>query len=168
MRLLVSFAFAIALSSCNDPVHDAEVQALGPEDPNVPKGELHRPGQPCLVCHDNFSIGGTVYQDDLTTPMNGATVTLTDSTGSQGVATTNAAGNFFLRTSDWKPVFPIGTYTASDGTNVIAVSIVGSDQNNTAQMITHIGRDGSCATCHFGSGPSSSSPGPVYVTVVTP
>jgi hypothetical protein len=158
----------VVFAACADPVNSAERTALGPEDPSVPPGELHRPGQPCLVCHDNFSVAGTVYNEDLVTPFEGATVTLTDASGSQWDATTNSAGNFFVRKSDWTPVFPIGTYTASDGTNVVGVSIVGADPNNTAQMITKIGRDGSCCACHRPDGPSTSSPGPIYVTTGAP
>ena len=52
----------------SNPVHDNEVAALGPEDPSVPPGPDHRPGQPCLVCHGGsgpasaqFAVGGTVY-----------------------------------------------------------------------------------------------------------
>ncbi len=164
MRILGMMALVIA---CNDPVHDAEVAALGPEDPSVPKGPLHRPGQPCLLCHDNFSVAGTVYEDDLMTPYDQATVTLIDAVGNQTQATTNEAGNFYVLESDWKPVFPIGSYTDDAGNNVVGVSIVGNDPQNPAQMMTHIGRDGSCATCHFGSAPTADSPGPVYVTTGT-
>lgn len=158
------FVLVLALAACVDPVRSAEQSALGPEDPNVPRGEMHRPGQPCLVCHDDFAIAGTIYNEDLTTPFDGAVVTLTDATGSQAQATTNAAGNFIIKKSDWTPVFPIGSYVGSDGTSVLGVTVVGDDPNNPAQMVTAVGRNGSCAGCHFGSGHSSDSPGPVYVT----
>ena len=158
----------LALIACADPVNDAIVASLGPEDPSVPKGELHRPGQPCLACHGNFSIGGTIYNEDRVTPFSGATVTLIDAVGSQTVATTNSAGNFYVRKSEWTPTFPIGAYMASDGTNVIGVTVTGTDPNNVAQMVTHIGRDGSCASCHFGAAASTTSPGPIYITTVTP
>jgi hypothetical protein len=62
-----AFALGLAAVGCDDPVHDDAVTALGGEDPNVPIGALHRPGQPCLVCHGGsgpaalaFSVGGTV------------------------------------------------------------------------------------------------------------
>lgn len=71
---LASFAGAAvvaAIAGCStDPVHDAEVAALGPEVPGMPKSlyEYHRAGQPCLVCHGGegpahtqFSFGGTVF-----------------------------------------------------------------------------------------------------------
>ena len=142
-RLLISI---VLLAACADPVQSAESAALGPEDPNVPKGETHRPGQPCLVCHSDFAIAGTIYQDDLTTPVEGATVSLVDASGSQFQATTNSAGNFIIRKSDWQPVYPIGSYVDSSGNGVIGVTVVGSDPTNPPQMITHIGRGGSCAS----------------------
>ncbi len=151
----------LMLVGCNDPVQDAEIAAL-PDDPSPP-GELHRPGQPCLLCHSDFAVAGTVYNSDLMTPYNAAQVNLIDAVGSQVQATTNSAGNFFIRTSDWQPVFPIGTYTNDAGMAVFGVTVVGTNPNNPAQMITHIGRDGSCASCHVGS-PSASSPGRVYLS----
>jgi hypothetical protein len=157
----------VALVACADPVHDAEVTALGPEDPNVPPGPLHRPGQPCLVCHSDFSVAGTVYNEDLVTPFSGATVTLVDAIESMTQATTNSAGNFYVLESDWKPVFPIGSYE-TDGGAVFGVTVVGADPNSPSEMLTHIGRDGSCASCHFGAAPSGDTPGPVYVTTGTP
>lgn len=159
-----SILLAVVLLACADPVKSAEQSALGPEDPSVPRGEFHRPGQPCLVCHDDFSIAGTVYNEDRTTPFEGATITITDSQGNQAQATTNSAGNFIIRKSDYKPAFPIGTYTDSNGNSVIGVTIVGTDPNNSAQMITQIGREGSCNMCHSPDGPSPTSPGPIYIT----
>ncbi len=163
-RALLVFAMMVA---CADPVKSAEQTALGPEDPSVPKGELHRPGQPCLVCHDDFAAAGTVYQDDLVTPFEGATVTLTDAVGSQASATTNAAGNFVIRKSEWKPTFPIGTFTDGNGNTVFGVSVVGSDPNNAAQMITQAGRDLGCNSCHQPDR-TASSPGPIYITTGAP
>jgi hypothetical protein len=116
------------------------------------------------LCHSNFSVAGTVYNEDLMTPFPNATVTLTDSSGSQFQATTNSAGNFIVRSSDWVPVFPIGTYVDDAGNSVFGVSIIGSNPNNPAQMITHIGRDGSCGSCHVGTSKSPSSPGHIYLT----
>jgi hypothetical protein len=149
--------------ACGDPVQSAQRDALGPEDPSVPRGELHRPGQPCFVCHDNFAAAGTIYQEDLVTPFEGATVTLTDAAGSQATATTNSAGNFIIRKSEWKPTFPIGSYTDGNGNAVFGVAVVGTDPNNSAQMITQIGRDLGCNACH-GPARTASSPGPIYIT----
>src|SRR4051794_4421968 len=67
--LLASTAGPLAFVSCGDPVSDARIAALGPEDPGVPPGPLHRPGQPCVVCHSRqgpaspFLVAGTVYSE---------------------------------------------------------------------------------------------------------
>jgi hypothetical protein len=142
---LVGAALTGASAACSgDPVHDNEVSALGPEAPGVATGPLHRPGQPCLVCHGGsgpastqFAVAGTVYQAQYGAgvPQNGASVTVVDANGSQASATTNAAGNFYVLQSQWAPTFPV---------HVPAVAY-GAD---SAYMTTHIGRDGSCAICH--------------------
>src|SRR5262245_50333962 len=53
---------------CTDPVRQAQIDKLGPEDPAVPVGPDHRPGQACVLCHSEggpasskaFAIAGTV------------------------------------------------------------------------------------------------------------
>jgi hypothetical protein len=134
-----------AIAACDeDPVHDNEVTALGPEAPGVPPGPTHRPGQPCLVCHGGsgpatveFAVAGTIYQAQSgeVVPQNGATITVVDTNGSQATATTNSAGNFWVIESDWTPTFPVHVEAVAYG-------------NVSDSMFTHIGRDGSCATCH--------------------
>jgi hypothetical protein len=160
MLFLASVAAGIIASvgvvACVDEVHDQEVAALGPD--TGPNGPTHRPGQPCLVCHggegpakEQFSVAGTVYEDqgggDAAV---GAVVTVEDVTGRTLSPTTNAAGNFFITNSDWAPSYPTSmTVTSSDGT----VQDV---------MLSHVSRDGSCASCHtLTAGPTS--PGPVYL-----
>jgi hypothetical protein len=144
------------VSSCVDETHDAEVKALGPEDPTVPPGPLHRPGQPCVTCHggsgpasQQFSLGGTVYLvKGQTMPAANATVTIEDSTGAVGTTQTNSAGNFYITVQQWQPRYPLWPQV-----------VLGSD---TQMMSTHIGRDGSCADCH-GPTASPTSIGPVYL-----
>src|SRR5689334_11225211 len=66
---LASTALAAALlAGCGNPVQDARIAALGPEDPNVPPSNVHRPGQPCLLCHGPYkgaspemTVAGTIY-----------------------------------------------------------------------------------------------------------
>jgi hypothetical protein len=133
-------------------VHDARVDALGPEAPGVPAGPTHRPGKPCLACHGGqgpsdveLAVAGTIYQTAAldSPPLIGATVTIFDATqqpdgGTPRTAVTNAAGNFYIRKTDWSPFFPL---------HDISVSYQGLD--NPTAMHTNVGRDGSCGSCHF-------------------
>ena len=149
-----------ALGACFvDPVHDNEVSALGGEQQGVPPGPTHRPGQPCLVCHGGsgpanvqFSAGGTIFESQTgapAVPLPGATITLVDTNRSFGTGTTNAVGNFYVLQSDWAPTFPV---------HVDAVAYAGV----STPMLTHIGRDASCATCHYDpAGPET--PGHVFL-----
>lgn len=146
-RTLAGALFAgLALGSSCDPVYNEQVAALGGEAPNVRHGPLHRPGQPCLVCHDGtlgnpsaFSVAGTVYTDPAPAaakPAVGAEVTMTNvSDGKSFTATTNAVGTFYVLPSQWTPVYPF-TVTVRGGTQ-------------KACMTSHVGRNGSCASCHF-------------------
>lgn len=154
--------FALALVAC-DPVHADQVDALGGETAGVRKGPLHRPGQPCLVCHDGalgdppeFSVAGTIFQtQDKTAAASGALVTLTGSDGRSTTTTANQAGNFYLSPNEFTPAYPMKVSVTYGGVKV--------------DMVSRIGRDGSCATCHTSkAGPSSA--GPVFVPAdgVTP
>ena len=158
-------ALAALGTACGDPAHDDDVASLGPEG-SAPPGPLHRPGQPCVVCHGGrgpakaqFSLGGTIY-DSPYDPMSksnvlsAVNVTLTDSTMKTHKTATNAAGNFFVHVDEWAPAYPVHVqldYT--DGT--------------TQTMVTHIGRDGSCAGCHHDPS-GTASPGHVYLLPMTP
>lgn len=164
MRLMFAFALAFmllmgaALAAC-DPVHSNGVDALGGEAPGVRTGPLHRPGQPCLLCHDGrpgdppeFSVAGTVFANPTDrTPAPNADVELTDSTGATVVATTNSAGNFYLTQGELTPAYPM--------------KVVVRYQGRAAKMLSSIGRDGSCAGCHVDpAGPSS----PGHVSAIDP
>jgi hypothetical protein len=159
--LLSVLAGACAL----DPIHQSEVDALGGETPGVPQGPFHRAGQPCTVCHgpegpasQRFSLAGTVFAGlDRTVGVDQAEILMVDALGSSpppGSVITNCVGNFFVPPEVWTPAYPIrvAVSTASGG----------------AEMIAHIGRDGSCASCH--ADPAGlASPGHVYVaTSATP
>ncbi|HEX4514397.1 MAG TPA: hypothetical protein VH054_12695 [Polyangiaceae bacterium] len=130
------FVALVFVASCSlDPVRDEAARDLGPEEAGVPEGPLHRPDQPCLVCHSDMSVAGTIHAaPDAPAPVANVVVTLTDARGSQTTATTNAAGNFFVETSAWAPTFPIHASIALGSLDAI--------------MSTEIGRDGSCASCH--------------------
>jgi hypothetical protein len=159
LHVLLAAGGCLALMACVDPVHDSEIQALGPEDPGVGRGPLHRPGQPCLVCHGGngpssttFTVAGTVYAvQGGNQPASRAVVQIEDIDGRIVTIATNAAGNFYLLPTDFIPHYPIQMQvTSADGATV-------------ATMLSPSMREGSCASCHTSSrGPTS--PGAVYVS----
>lgn len=154
---------AAAIAGCQDATHDQEVAALGGENPAVPQGPLHRPGQPCVVCHGGagpasqvFSVAGTIflYEADPNQGANGAVVQMQDAKGSAWHVATNSAGNFFVLASDWTPTYPMTVPSVSQG-------------NSMQLMSTLDNRAGSCASCH-GLQPGPDSVGPVYVVGPAP
>jgi hypothetical protein len=157
LTAIVAALTLAASTACTDEAHDLEVQALGGEAPGVSPGPTHRPGQPCLVCHGGlgpashqFVMAGTVYEiQGETGGAKGASVQIEDVNGDFYTATTNEVGNFFITTDQWAPTLP--------------AQVMVFQGQNSQQMVTHIGRDGSCAGCHV-EPPSSVSPGSVYVT----
>jgi hypothetical protein len=155
----VALACALGPFACVDTVHEDAVQALGAEDPSVPVGSLHRPGQPCVTCHGGsgpaktqFSMAGTVYaQDKSRRQAAGAVVTIEDVTGATYTTTTNSAGNFYIPLSAFEPQYPVSVYNVGS-----------ADGSQNQSMATIINRDGSCADCHANPrGPDSQ--GPVYL-----
>lgn len=152
--MLVARSFAVGLAlllaACGSQRSDEEA-ALGPEAPGVPHGPTHRPGQPCLVCHTDFSVAGTVYQKpDGATPADEVTVYLRDAAGAEATVVTNCVGNFYIKTNQFDPVFPL------------QASLIRNDRDpRSTSMASKIGRDGSCAGCHTKPA-SSNSPGVVY------
>jgi hypothetical protein len=139
-RLWWAMALAcFVVGACGDPVHGAEVDALGPEAAGVPRGPTQRPGQPCLTCHGGLGPGdptfvtaGTVYvlayaAGLAKTPLVGGTVQLVDANGSTFAATTNSVGSFYVTTDQWSPVFPLGGRPADSGVSADACLGAGSD-----------------------------------------
>jgi len=158
MRVLWLIAASLVLFSC-DPVHDDAQAALGGEAPGVQKGPTHRPGQPCITCHDgslgspeHFSVAGTVFLNaDDKTPAENATVNLLSADGTSWPATTNSVGNFYVTPKQFTPVYPM----------TVSVDYTGRP---TTKMKSHVGRDGSCADCHTDpAGPTSA--GHVFVSL---
>jgi hypothetical protein len=156
--LAIALATAAPSLGCVDTVHEDNVQALGSEQPGVPPGPLHRPGQPCITCHGGsgpaslqLSIGGTVYAvQGGNTPIAGVQVQIEDISGVFWNGTTNSAGNFYATLAQFAPHYPT------------TAQITSADGSLTQAMSTLINRDGSCADCH--SNPRSpTSQGPVYL-----
>lgn len=155
LALLSAVAAVAAVGAC-DPVHDDAIAALGGEAPGVRQGPLHRPGQPCGLCHDGalgdppaFSVAGTIYVDEAaTTAAKGAVVTLTDSKEQTYRATANEVGNFYVTPSEFLPAYPMKVSVTYDRVVV--------------DMSSEVGRGGSCAACHVKpAGPTSA--GPVFI-----
>ena len=152
-RLVVCLAAFAA--GCGDPVRSGAISALGGETPGVPKGPLHRPGQPCTVCHGGegpastqFSVAGTVFEFPTEpTPLVDGVVELEDSTGKIFYTGTNCAGNFFVGIDDFLPNWPL------------FVKVIFA--NDETPMSSPIYREGSCAACHKNP-PSASTLGQVY------
>jgi hypothetical protein len=157
-RLAAAIASGAILATAHcDPVRSDAIDALGGEVPGVRQGPLHRPGQPCVLCHDGsvgapegFSVAGTVFlAPGDRTPVTGALVVLVDSTGSSFDVLTNAAGNFYVLPRQWTPRYPM------------TVSVTPRERKALV-MQTLIHTDGSCAGCHADP-PGPSSPGAVWI-----
>jgi hypothetical protein len=164
-RVGVIAALAPSLGACtSDPIHEAQVSALGPEAPGVPVGQYHRAGQPCGICHGAegpaktiFSVAGTIFSAPYGSAganppigVDKATVFFVDDNSSQNeIQATNCVGNFWFTPEQWNPAFPIRVQ-------------VGLGQGTPTAMTSHIGREASCATCHQDP-PSANTVGHVYL-----
>ena len=139
LAIALAAALPLAVGCRYDPVPQKIIDDLGPEV-GTPSA-THRPGQPCLVCHDNyggatpaFAVAGTVFNtamDGSLVPAAGLNVTISDSASGLRKACTNAAGNFYVERDNWADVtFPLNAIAGNRG------------------MSSLIGRDGSCGSCH--------------------
>lgn len=133
-----------------------QLAALGPEDPAVLPGPLHRPGQACLLCHSSsgsaprFTVAGTVYQDPgARRPIGGVEVRLIDAARRRFVAYTNCAGNFYVSPQEFEPVLPLWVSLSGHGLSI--------------DMESPMNKNGDCAICHQAA-KNPSSAGPVYLT----
>jgi hypothetical protein len=160
-RASTLFCLVLLAAAC-DPVVDDAVAALGPEDPSVRRGPLHRPGQPCLLCHDGslgnpqrFTVAGTVFQKSGDrVAAQGVVVRITDANGQYIELTANAAGNFYTTPSQYDPTFPLQTALSTSVGPVPMQTLIAG--NGTTEP------NGACASCHFDpAGPGS--PGHVCV-----
>lgn len=153
---MLAAALFASVAACTDPLHDAAVEALGPEEPAVPAGPLHRPGQPCLTCHEDrgpadtrFSFAGTVFTTpEGDAPVCGATIRITNADGAAWDVRSNSAGNFYVYSDDFEARFPARTTVRT----ALGETVMRTDMN----------RSGSCGECHRGV-PSRDTPGAVWV-----
>lgn len=172
----------LLLSACTvDPVREQTIDELGPEKPGVHPGPLHRPNQPCVVCHGGsgpgnavFSLAGTIYQEQQgLAALPNALVHFVDSskTPRHYQVATNCAGNFFVDENDFAPVFPVwmsiefgSVCTAHDPNNP---SVCTQTQPWIVPMSTPSFRERSCAACHRDPA-SANSVGHVYLFPTLP
>ena len=136
----------VLLDGCFPFPPEAETaDALGPEVEGVEQGPLHRPGQPCLVCHGEdytrggvvFAVAGTIYResgDEEGEP--DVDVIMTDADGRVFTERTNEAGNFYIEAGEAHPTFPMTVEVDGDGAPV-------------RHMRSAIYREGSCSACHL-------------------
>ncbi len=149
----------LATPGCPDPTLDAQMNALPGEVPGIPRGPMHRAGQPCTDCHSSyggrhpiFTVAGTLFQKPTNrVGIEGATVHVTDVNGDTRDLLTNCVGTFYVTDDEWQPAFPLHI-SIEDPTSGLGVT-----------MKTKIGRDNSCASCHVDPA-STDSPGHVYLT----
>jgi hypothetical protein len=144
--VLVLAASSMLAVSCTDPVRDRQIERLGPEDPAVPTGPEHRPGQPCVLCHSAggpaskspFAIAGTIFETPAADAngADGVQVLFIDSSSATRTYQTTASGNFFIPEREWPDLsfpFKVGLLT-KDGKPV--------------PMTSTVNREGSCNFCH--------------------
>ncbi len=141
--LLPLLSLLFASPACSDPIQEGRIEELGNEIEGIPKGPLHRAGQPCVVCHSEhgpandspFTVAGTIFAGpEVRIGVKDAEIRMTDSVGTKHIAHTNCVGNFFVKPSEWQPKFPI----------LVAVAKRGAIR----RMNSVIGREADCATCH--------------------
>ena len=142
LPIVAALLLGLCAGACSDPIRTRAVDELGGEDPATPVGPLHRPGQPCLVCHgadgpaeSRFSLAGTVYQlPDTVEPLGDVTVRFIDSTGAQYRVVSNCAGNFYVGAANFEPAWPVWMKIEW--------------KSLSQEMISPSFREGSCAECH--------------------
>jgi hypothetical protein len=145
--IVVVASLALLASACiGETPDDRERAALA----GGGGGPTHRPGEPCLLCHD-FALAGTVYQRATDTAgVAGAQVSVTDDRGHAFTATTNQVGTFYVTvdgatssptargeghlTIPWSLAFPLRVSVARGGL--------------TKKMRSFIHREAGCGECH--------------------
>jgi hypothetical protein len=145
-KLLSILALSVFSVSCTDPVRDSAIERLGDEQPGVPEGPDHRPGQPCVLCHSEggpasdkpFAVAGTIFQTNSPTSpgAGGIRVFFIDAASNTRTAITGASGNFYIPESEWSDL----TYPFKTG--------IRQGNDKPIDMTTTVNREGSCNFCH--------------------
>ena len=162
-------------SSCNlDPVHKAGVKNLGDEQSNLypPESEYHRPGEPCTLCHSEagpadtvFAIGGTIFwgPDRYDRRVDQAYVRVAGPDHTTRCFVTNCNGNFYVTPDDYKNLkFPL-LISVERVNNPGGPGPTDEKSIRIRRMSSHVGREGSCATCHILGIRDFGSPGQIHL-----
>ena len=158
---------ALAAAACARDWPDASRgDELGPET-SVPQGPLHRPGQPCTWCHGGpsprapvWALAGTAYlRATDAVGLEGVAITITDATGAAMVATSNAAGNFWLSVGSGAGD-PGELRVPSEPAFPLRVDLAFADAQRHMRNV--IGRETSCAVCHA-EPPGAATVGRIFV-----
>jgi hypothetical protein len=140
-------ALALAPAACSDPVRAQREAELGPETEGGPSPN-HRPGQDCLVCHDEqggatptMIVAGTIFAD----PSPGAAgaenveIQFTDAKPNGAPLEpiySYPSGNFWVVPQQWPDIrFPFKVRLVTESNAVVA-------------MVSTVNREGSCNFCH--------------------
>lgn len=165
---LCSAVCALLLAAgCGNPVTDDQIEAWGDELAEVPAGEHHRPGQPCVLCHSvaggaspELVLGGTIFADQRSfLPVEGAEVVVYDAVGDVYTMTSNCIGNFYLPNEGLIPQFPLAVEVRCPKYDAAGNKL---ETTKIRSMNSWISRDGSCATCHSLRGTQNDSTGWIF------
>jgi hypothetical protein len=168
-RLLV-FVLVTSLSTSlgclGSTTREEERAALGDTDHHVlvdgrweEPGPLHRPGQPCLVCHSgahpaegtSFEVAGTIYERATDRyGVAGVLVTLEDAEGSYAQVVTNRTGSFMVvREGDDDESDESDEGMVSARRAFVPPLRVTLERDGVERpMRSFVWREGSCASCH--------------------
>lgn len=166
VRLLVPVLFtsvAGSLGCLGSTTREEERAALGDADHHVlvdgrweEPGPLHRPGQPCLVCHSgahpaegtSFEVAGTIYEratDRYGVP--GVLVTLEDAEGPYAQVVTNRTGNFMVAREGDDDESDAGMVRVRRAF-VPPLRVTIERDAVERSMRSFVWREGSCSSCH--------------------
>ncbi len=133
--------------------------------------QFHRPGQPCILCHNGgltgegeFMVAGTVYpmaNSNSEAGMGGVVVEVTDAEGNVVRVTSNRKGNFYFEQGGGLREGVGQTRVPYQLVYPLQVRLLYGDLIKVMKGVTW--REGSCAHCHTLQGPNEASEPPVYL-----
>lgn len=153
-----------SLGCLGSTTREEERAALGDTDHHVlvdgrweEPGPLHRPGQPCLVCHSgahpaegtSFEVAGTIYERATDRyGVAGVLVTLEDAEGPYAQVVTNRTGNFMVaREGDDDDESDEGMVSVRRAF-VPPLRVTIQRDGIERSMRSFVWREGSCSRCH--------------------